>query len=211
MVPMRRSTQLVLGLLSALLANLLGAAEPAASGEEHLREALRDSMLQLRSAQTDLANLQAAQASLADEKKAQTEKLDALTKRVVAERAAADKSAAALNSQVAELKTTNAHLKEALDKSKAEGDKAAEAARALEADGARLKNEKIVLERKVAELQTKNLSLFMTGNEILSRYADFGLGTAISAKEPFVGLTRTKLENLVQDYQDQLVDQRAKP
>ena len=208
---MRPSIRLAVGLLSALLANLLVAADPAASGDEHLREALRDSMLQLRSAQADLANIQSAQASLADEKKALGEKLDALKKQIIADRTATDKSAAALTAQVADLRAANARLKEALDKSKAEGDKAAESARTLDTACTRLKSEKIVLERKVADLQTKNLSLFMTGNEILSRYADFGLGAAISAKEPFVSLTRTKLENLVQDYQDQLIDQRAKP
>jgi chromosome segregation ATPase len=207
---MRTPSRVAIGLLSALFANLLGAAEPANSGEDRLREALRDSMLQLRSAQADLANLQAAQAAAADEKKALSDKLEALKKQVVAERAVTDKSAAALASQVADLKTASAHLKEELDKTKAEGDKTSEAARAAEAANTKLKSEKIFLERRVADLQTKNLSLFMTGNEILSRYADFGLGTAISAKEPFVSLTRTKLENLVQDFQDQLLDQRAK-
>jgi chromosome segregation ATPase len=197
-------------LLTALSAGPLGAADPAPSSEDRLREALRDSMLQLRSAQADLASLQAAQASLADEKKALADKFETLKKQVVAERAVTDKSAAAIAAQLEAQKATSAHLKEALDKAKAEGDKSSDAAKALDTANTRLKNEKIFLERKVADLQTKNLALFMTGNEILSRYAEFGLGTAISAKEPFVSLTRTKLENQVQDYQDQLLDQRAK-
>jgi chromosome segregation ATPase len=210
MLLMRTSYRVALWLSSPILASLLGAAEPAASGDDRLREALRESTLQLRSAQADLANIQSAQASLADEKKALTDRLEALKKQVIADRAVTDKSAAGLASQLTDQKATNVRLKEALEKSKAEGDKAAEAARVAETANAKLKSEKIFLERRVADLQTKNLSLFVTGNEILSRYADFGLGTAISAKEPFVSLTRTKLENLVQDFQDQLLDQREK-
>jgi chromosome segregation ATPase len=168
-------------------------------------------MIQLRSAQADLATLQASQAASADEKKALSDKYEALKKQVVADRLASDKSATALGLQLTDEKAANARLKEALDKAKAEGDKLTLSARDLDASGSRLKNEKIFLERKVADLEAKNLALFLTGNEILSRYAEFGLGTAISAKEPFVSLTRTKLENLVQDFQDQLLDQRAKP
>jgi hypothetical protein len=68
-----------------------------------------------------------------------------------------------------------------------------------------------VLQRRVAYLETKNVQLFTLGNEILSRYENFSLGNAISAKEPFVGVTRVKLENLVQDYSDKLLDERATP
>ena len=49
--------------------------------------------------------------------------------------------------------------------------------------------------------------MFRLGNEVLDRYAQFGLGTAISAREPFVGITKVKFQNLVQDYQNKLTDQ----
>jgi len=207
---MRTSPIVAISLLSAVLGASLGAAETAPTGDDRLREALRDSMVQLRSAQSDLANLQAAQAAAVDEKKALTDKFEAFKKQVAAERATAGKSANALNAQIADQKATIARLSEALDKSKAEAEKAAAEAKNAEAAGERLKAEKIFLERRVADLQTKNLALFLTGNTILSRYAEFSLGTAIRAKEPFVSLTRTKLENLVQDYQDELLDNRAK-
>ena len=55
--------------------------------------------------------------------------------------------------------------------------------------------------------ELKNLELYKTGREILTRYEKFGLGDAIGAKEPFVGLSRVKLENLVQDYKSKLLNQ----
>jgi hypothetical protein len=45
----------------------------------------------------------------------------------------------------------------------------------------------------------------------LDRYEKFGLGDALTAREPFVGLTKVKFQNLVQDYQDKLSDQKVKP
>jgi chromosome segregation ATPase len=200
--------------LGGLLAIALGSAcfaDPPASSEDRLREALRDSMLQLRGAQSDLANLQATQAAAAEEKKALADKYDALKKQVVIERAGSDRSVASLTAKVAEDRDTIAHLNRDLARLSGEVEKTSSANREAEAAVTKLKAEKIVLERRVSDLQAKNLALFLTGNTILSRYAEFSLGTAISAKEPFVSLTRTKLENLVQDYQDELLDQRDKP
>jgi hypothetical protein len=51
------------------------------------------------------------------------------------------------------------------------------------------------------------LELYKLGNEILTRYEKFGLGEALQAKEPFVGVSRVKLQALVQDYKDKLLDQ----
>ena len=57
----------------------------------------------------------------------------------------------------------------------------------------------------------KPLWTYKTGSEILSRYENFGLGEAIVAREPFVGITRVKLQNLIQEYGDKLADQKIKP
>jgi hypothetical protein len=45
----------------------------------------------------------------------------------------------------------------------------------------------------------------------LTRYEKFGLGQALSAREPFTGITRVKLESQVQDYEDKIADQKVKP
>jgi hypothetical protein len=74
-----------------------------------------------------------------------------------------------------------------------------------------LASESIVLKRKLDDRDRKNFELFKLGNEILKRYEKFGLGDALAAREPFTGITRVKLQNLVQDYQDKLADQRVKP
>ena len=203
---------LVLGFGGLVLTALLSAAEPAGNdGTAALRSALKSKALELQSVQAELSTLQAAQGAVAEENKALTTKYEALKKQIAADRTATDKSTSALTAQVSEQKQVIARLNEALEKAKGEGEKAAQAARLAEAQGTRLKNENIVWERRAADRESKNLALFLVANEILTRYEEFSLGNAIRAKEPFVGLTRTKLENLVQDYQDKIQEQRVRP
>jgi hypothetical protein len=82
---------------------------------------------------------------------------------------------------------------------------------AADTEHAKLASQIILLQRQLDDAITKNLALFKLGNEILTRYEHFGLGDALSAKEPFTQLTKVKLENFVQEYQDKLSDQKVKP
>ena len=208
---MKKNAYINFGFLSLLVAVALPAAEPANDGTATLRAALRDKTQQLATIQSDLATLQAGQAAMAEEKKALIEKYETLKKQIVADRMVSDKSAAVLTTQLEKQKQQAAQLSEALEKAKAEGEKAAQAAHQAEAQGVKLAKEAIVQERRAADMEAKNLALFLVANEILTRYEEFSLGNAIRAKEPFVGNTRTKLENLVQAYQDKILDQRVKP
>ncbi|HUB66668.1 MAG TPA: hypothetical protein VL981_04205 [Candidatus Methylacidiphilales bacterium] len=63
------------------------------------------------------------------------------------------------------------------------------------------------LQRLVDDRERKNFALYKVGSEILTRYEQFSLGDALAAKEPFTGIYRVKLETLVQDYKDKLLDQ----
>jgi len=197
--------------LGLLLLALPGRAAAAEAGEEaKLREALRNVTLQLRSADSERANLQAAQVALADEKKALNDKLEALKKQVVAERAVTDKTIAELKAQLAAQQSEIAQLQRDAERWQASANQSAALAATKEADRAKLAAGNVALQRRVEDLQAKNFSLFQTGSEILTRYEKFSLGEALAAREPFVGTTRAKLENLVQGYEDKLAAARAK-
>ena len=203
----------LLALFSLLIAfaTTVFAAEGVDANEAKLREALRNATLQLRTAEAERATLQGAQAALADEKKTLEAKFETLRKQTVAERAAEEKTIAGLKAQVATQESEITRLKEAVEKSDTAGKQTAALASAKETDRAKLAADLVALQRKVEDRETKNLALFKLGNEILTRYEKFSLGEALAAREPFVGTTRAKLENLVQDYQDKLLVQRAKP
>lgn len=179
--------------------------------EAKMRESLRNTMLQMRTLQGERDTLQAAKDQLETEKKALDDKLNALIKETATTQAATEKELTETREKLAMQQQTGEQLKESLAKWKASHQQVTELAEKREAARVKLNSEKIELQRKVADQQRKNQEMFKIGNEVLVRYENFGLGTALTAREPFVGVTRVKLQNLVQDYGDKLAEQRIKP
>jgi hypothetical protein len=199
-------------LIGAPIARLCAAdpAQPSAA-ENRLRETLRSSLLQLRNAENDKAVLQAAQAEMEEKNKALTSQVEAQAKQSAADKDAADKSIATLQAKMDERDKDIADLRESLDKWKADHKRITDVANTKEAQRAKLEEQVIQLDRRVADQQTKNAGMYKIANEILQRYEKFGLGDALSAREPFTGITRVKLQSLFEDYRDKLVDQKIKP
>src|SRR5580693_132781 len=210
---MLRTLRILLpGLLTTVFSSgLLQAADQGNTVEERLRGQLRSTMLQLRDAQNQAATLQSAQAEDEKQKKALTDRVDELTKQAASDKDAATKTIADLNAKVTDQTTLINQMKDALDKWKEAYNKAVEVANTKEAQRAKFESQAIVLQRRVENDENKNLALYQLGKEVLNRYEKFGLGTAITSREPFVGITKVKLENLVQDYSDKLMDQTVKP
>jgi chromosome segregation ATPase len=168
-------------------------------------------MLQLRNAETERANLQAAKTELEAKNKTLEEQVATMSKQAAANQAEADKSIADLKAKVDERDREIGTLRVSLDKWKVDHEKISDLARTKEGQRVKLTEKVIVLERQVADQQRRNAAMYKLGIEILDRYEKFGLGTALTSREPFVGLTRVKFENLIQDYGDKLADERIKP
>lgn len=187
------------------------AADQPSPAELKMREALRNTMLQLRTAETERANLQAANAELEQKLKDADTKLQALAKQTADDKTASDKTVADLTDKVAKRDGDIVQLNESLAKWKASHAQVTEVARSKEAARAQFEAKSIGLERTVADQQRKNSAMYQLGIEVLNRYEHFGLGDAVTAREPFVGITRVKFENLIQDYSDKLTDAKIKP
>jgi septal ring factor EnvC (AmiA/AmiB activator) len=188
----------------------LHAAEKANPADQKMREMVRNSMVQLRDANAKLAIAQSAQADAEEKIKDLQGQLDALTKKSATERKIADQTIDDLKTKLATDDLQNNHLTESLAKWKQGYAKLAEYAKATEGKRAELASKIIVLDRRIADQQVKNAEMYRLGNEVLDKYAKFGLGTAISAREPFVGITKVKFQTLLQDYQNKLTDQTIK-
>jgi septal ring factor EnvC (AmiA/AmiB activator) len=176
-----------------------------------LRESLKNTMLQLRTEQTEKATLQAEKQELEAKNAALTAQVAALGKQLAADKTAADKAQADLSGKLDQQQKDNAALKTSLTQWKEGYNKAATLAKAKEAQRVKLSDQVIELQRVVADRETKNLELYKLGKEILTRYEGFGLGRALLAREPFTGLAKIKLETLIQEYSDKLLDQKVKP
>ncbi len=198
-------------LILSLAATLSLSAAAPDPNEARLREALRSALAQLSTAETERSALEAGRAEMEQKARELTQQVGALAKQAAADRAAAAKATAALQALVDEQKDENVRLKGGLEKQAALAAKYAETLKATEARRAALESDLVILQRRFTDCAARNRALGKIGNEILTRYEKFSLGEALAAKEPFVGSTRTRLENLVQDYQDKLDDQRFKP
>lgn len=212
------------GRMSALAALLLTACsalaqQPAAGGAEaKLREQLRATLLQLRTAETEKANLQASHSTLEAQNKTLTADLDAKKKefdKLVADSEAAQlqarKEIGELTGRLTEREADLVKHRAALEKWRLAHRQVTGVAQKKEEQRAAAAQKVIELQRTIADRERKNAELYKVGDEILTRYAKFGFGDALAAREPFTGLTRTKLEGLVQDYKDRLLDNVTTP
>ena len=201
-------------LLGGILTAWCAAAE-APDPTQKLREQLRGVVLQLRNSQTESANAKAAQATAEQkitELAAQITDLEkrnaTLVKQANADKASADKASAILTTKVAERDKRIAEFTEAFEKLKGGYQQAAGLARAKEDERAKLAAEALVLKRTISDRETKNIALFNIAIEVLDRFEKYALGKALAAREPFIGTTRVKVENLVQGYKDKILDNR---
>jgi chromosome segregation ATPase len=203
-----------------LLAFLAGAvpshAQAPSPTEDKLREQLKAVTLQLRTAQSDAATA-AAEKAAAEEK---SKELEGSIKKLIKEREDLTKEKAGVIEAATKMKQTlegqlslkseelNKYRK-SLDKWKASHVEISDIAKKKEAARAAYETKNNALERRIADLRTRNQNLFNTANEILDRFRKFSLGEAISAREPFTGLTRVKLQNQLQEFGDKILDNPA--
>ncbi len=192
-----------------LLAGALAASADDASDTAvaRLKAAYQNVVQQLRTVTADDQNQQAMVADLQSQKDTLTAQVSDLTKKAAALQDADSKEIAVLKSEKSDQEDSITKLQQALDEWKDAQQKAATAATETEAKRAKLADLAIHLQRIVDDQKRRNDEMYKIGMEILDRYEKFGLGEALTAKEPFVGITRTRFETLVQDYEDKLVDQ----
>jgi predicted nucleic acid-binding Zn-ribbon protein len=200
-------------ILSGLTAGLARADE-SSDLQARLRQTLRDTAHKLSDAQSQIVVLQAAK-DQADHQNADLQaKIDGLNAQVAAlekqsadDKAASDQALADLQARLADASGQIDRLNQAVAAWKDAYSQASQLATEKEAARARLDLATALLQRTVDDRETKNLQLYKTACEILSRYEKYALGEALSAKEPFAGISRAKLEELVQGYKDKLLHQ----
>ncbi len=194
---------------------LAGAAFSRAAAEEggveqKLREALRDGMLKLRDAQGKIAALQAEQVASEEKIKELKSKADTLAKDLMAERNASANRIAELSAKLEEKTNFSNSLQVKMERWKKSYQEAVVMAAKKETERAKLELKTIELGRLVESHELKNIQMYQAGMETLERYQKFGLGDALLAREPFIGTTRVKFQNLTEEFADKLADAKIK-
>ena len=185
--------------------------------DERLREALRSATIQQRALEDEVVRLRAQNAEHESTIQALQEEIAARIAPAVVERmevefnerlATKNEVIDRLSEHLEQFRSSIAQLTENLEKWKAAYQEVAEVARTKEAARVRLVGENATLSERVTVCEAKNVELFKVGSELLDRYANVDLADVMEIREPFLGFKRVELQNLVQDYQDRLLDQK---
>ena len=192
-------------LLVVSIAGLTSAmAEEAGAVEAQLRDALRNTMLQLREAQAKTAEMEAAsvQAEMAAEKaKKETAAVQA---QLVEERSTAANQTTELRAAMAQVEDKAIALNAQVAKWEKDYRALTERTRKSEYELAKAKGRNTVLERTVAEQQVKLTEMKTIADEILDRYAAHSFGRTMLAREPFISVNRASLQTIMQDLETRL-------
>jgi septal ring factor EnvC (AmiA/AmiB activator) len=202
---------IITAMLATASAHAAEETDPAMAVIKRMREQLRTVMIQQQKTEAERATLQAANVDLDAQIKSLDTKFKALAKDSNAQKDADAKIIADLKAKIMAQEGEQARLQASLASWKKGHQEVTDAGKKIEAQRAELSARVILQDRTIADQRRKNDELFKIGSEVLSKYEGFGLGTAISAREPFTRNMRVKLETLVQDYGDKLVDNKINP
>ncbi len=189
-----------LPLLAAVTALLPLAARGDAASEARLRDALRAATTQLRALEDERATWQAKEASSRKEMEA----LRAQARSAAASRSG-QRESSELKERLAERSEAASKASEALALCEAAR---AEAARAGEDERSRLSAQAASLSERLAAAEAKNERMYRVAKDVIDWLSRVGVGAALAAREPVLGLKRVELENAAQDHEDRLLEQR---
>ena len=198
----------------ATLATVMGATSlfgaDAGSPEAKLKESLRAALIQARTLQSQKEQAEAAKQDAEQKNEALTAELEALKAKAAEEGEKAAREISDLKKRGEQQATSIQELQGALQEWKDAHRKTSELASKTEAERVKWAGRAADLQKQSEDQRAKNLEMYRIGSEILERYEGFGLGTAIRAREPFIGTMRVKLQNLAQDYAEKLAGQKTK-
>lgn len=167
--------------------------------EAKLREALRNTMLQVRDAQAKTAEMEAAMVASQAETEKLKKELAAAQEELVEERNIAANQATELRAELGVRDDKILGLEAQVAKWQKDYAALIQQARKMQAEAGQAKARNTVLERAVAEQQVKNIEMKQAADEILDRYSKHSMGATILAREPFISVNRAKLQTIMQD------------
>lgn len=182
-------------MLASLSAALLPGVAHADSEIDRLRDALRSATTQLRQLEDQRAALQAEKAaskSLIDAAKAEAASIQKQHREAVEE----------FNKRLTERDET-------LEKWRSAYEEAATVARTKDAERAKFESQANTYKASAKSCANMNSKMYKAGNELLHEYKAITIGDQIVAREPVIGQRRVDIQNKIQDTSDKFLDQRV--
>lgn len=204
--------------LPVLLLMLLAGGAAQAQGqkgqsmEERLRAELRNVTAQLQQTRGELEALKAkgvpavkaAPAAAAPASDGLKKELARSQSQLAQERAQRERLAAEQQRSAAAAQEATANMAQY----RQAGEQLAATGKRIEAERARLDGEVAAQRSALARCESKNAQLYATGQEILQAYEGLDVLDVMKARQPFAAQSRVKLEQIAQQYGDQLYQGR---
>jgi chromosome segregation ATPase len=175
---------------------------------------LRQVQQEKRKLEQDKAQLEQDKAALDTQLKSAQESLDAVKKSSDTSSrhsSSLQKELAVANSEKTELAAKVVELKTQLDESGKKIMEMIEERRAAEVAKAQLESNLGQRSQTLASCEAKNQEQYKYGLELLDKYEKKSCFTSLLQREPFVGITKTRIENEVADYRDKVDKQHLVP
>lgn len=182
------------------------------------REALRRAQMQLQQVQEQVSTLAQEKAGLGKElERFRSQAKAAQGKLRKAERGLADekiraeqlaREAEALKQDLASTRSRLADTEGKLAETTKTLSQIQQTLARTEADKRALEGVKVRQEKEIAACEGKNLKLYQIGRELMTRFEKKTCGEILAQKEPFTGLKRVEVENLLEEYRDKLDEQK---
>jgi chromosome segregation ATPase len=183
-------------------------ATTAAHGEDseldRLRQALRDATAQAH-------GLEDQRLALQNQLGASMQERDRLKGDVAAAKARIKAVEKAHREAVTEFNQRLEERNQVLEKWKAAYEEAATVARTKDAERAQAEAMANSFKASTKSCAERNIKLVQIGHELVDRLANVHFGDILAAQEPLTGIKRVQVQNLLQDYQDKILEQKAQP
>lgn len=188
----------------AALAVLASQEARADAESDKLREALRSATAQTRALEDQRTALQAKVADAEREKAAMTSQIAAAKAQVKEVEKTHREAVDEFNQRLEDRNQT-------LEKWKSAYEEAATVARTKDAERAKFEGEATAYKASTKSCVAKNAQLTKVGRELLHRYEGISFGDMVVINEPLIGARRVQIQNLLQDYDDKLLEQKVTP
>lgn len=192
---------LLVGLLSTALSS-------AALGDDSEIDRLREA---LRSTSEQMHGLEDQRVALQSQLAASNQERDRLKGDVAAAKARIKAVEKAHREAVAEFNQRLEERNKVLEKWKAAYEEAATVARDKDAERAKFEAQATAFKASTKTCAERNVKLVAIGRELVERLKNVHFGDILAAQEPLFGLKRVEVQNLLQDYQDKILEQKAQP
>ena len=197
---------MTLALVSAIFLPNLAAAQTQRAGNDNARV-----MQQLQQMTAERSKLQQDNAAM----KKELEELQAKYAKTSADQAALQQRARELEVTSTRQQSASKDTTDALERSRTQLQEligkfreTAATLQSVETDRDQVKAKLTAREREFKSCVDRNAGLYFLNDEILRRLEDHSMWSSLKEKEPFTKISRTRLENLIDDYRDRVEELR---